>query len=98
MSIDQRLAAAFDELQEIADAALTDFVYAHGSDFDRAEWPGMAALWEWFHGPARQAACGHVWESIRETTGTPIDPDIVRCRICSKVERGKFRVLALPDR
>ena len=31
-------------VESAAEAALTDFVYEHGSDFDAVEWPGMAAL------------------------------------------------------
>ncbi len=31
-------------LREAAEAAMTDFVFANGSDFNEAEWPGFAAL------------------------------------------------------
>jgi hypothetical protein len=31
-------------LREAAEAALTDFVFVHGSDFDAVEFPGMAWL------------------------------------------------------
>ena len=31
-------------LREAGEAALTDFIYEHGSDFDEGMWPGMAAL------------------------------------------------------
>ena len=33
-----------DGLREAADAALTEFVDEHGSDFDAQYWPGMAAI------------------------------------------------------
>lgn len=36
--------SAYLYLFRVADAGLTDFVYAHGSDFDEAAWPGMASL------------------------------------------------------
>jgi hypothetical protein len=31
-------------LRAAAEAALTDFIYEHGSDFDEAAWPGFVAL------------------------------------------------------
>jgi hypothetical protein len=31
-------------LRDAANAALTDFIYEHGSDFDPVKWPGFAAL------------------------------------------------------
>jgi hypothetical protein len=38
------LLARVEELEYLADAALTGFIFQHGSDFDEVTWPEFAAL------------------------------------------------------